>query len=168
VLKGSCPDASTLFASFDPTDEAGDIDTNAGRVKPLDWIFAEPELDDVVDTVCPGCAGTRLNKQARAVRLHSASGDGWSITDIARLSVSDVRSWVQGLQLVGREADIARDLIPEIKSRLEFLEEVGPLGGVLHDRGIARNRGPAHRPGVEAGCAPAGLGRFHDLVAEQI
>jgi len=105
-------------------------DDNKGR----EQSFAEPELDDVVDTVCPGCAGTRLNKQARAVRLHSASGDGWSITDIARLSVSDVRSWVQGLQLVGREADIARDLIPEIKSRLEFLEEVG-LGYLTLDRG---------------------------------
>lgn len=44
------PCLSTLYTLFDvtapwPTDEAGDIDTNAGRVKPLDWIFAEPELD---------------------------------------------------------------------------------------------------------------------------
>jgi excinuclease ABC subunit A len=33
-----------------------------------------------------------------------------------------------------READIARDLVPEIKSRLEFLEEVG-LGYLTLDRG---------------------------------
>jgi excinuclease ABC subunit A len=60
------------------------------------------------------------------------------IADIARLSVHDVRRWVEGLQLEGamsvREAGIARDLVPEIKSRLEFLEEVG-LGYLTLDRG---------------------------------
>jgi excinuclease ABC subunit A len=60
------------------------------------------------------------------------------ITEVARLSVTEVRQWVQTLQLKGgltqREADIARDLIPEIKSRLEFMEEVG-LGYLTLDRG---------------------------------
>ena len=60
------------------------------------------------------------------------------ITDIARLSVTDVRKWVETLQVAGgmttREGDIARDLVPEIKSRLEFLEEVG-LGYLTLDRG---------------------------------
>lgn len=57
-----------------------------------------------------------------------------AITDIAQLSVSDVRRWIQSLELTGREADIARDLIPEIQSRLEFLEEVG-LNYLTLDRG---------------------------------
>jgi excinuclease ABC subunit A len=96
--------------------------------------FAEPEIDDLVDAVCPSCEGTRLNATARAVQLHGADQQAWRITDIARLSVSDVRRWVETLQLVGREADIARDLVPEIKSRLEFLEEVG-LGYLTLDRG---------------------------------
>ncbi len=91
--------------------------------------FAEPEVEDVVDTACPGCAGTRLNRQARAVKFA-----GVGISDIARLSVTDVRAWVEKLALIGREAGIARDLIPEIKSRLEFLEDVG-LGYLTLDRG---------------------------------
>ena len=91
--------------------------------------FAEPEVEDVLDTACPGCAGTRLNKQARAVKFA-----GVGISDIARLSVTDVRAWVEKLTLIGREAGIARDLIPEIKSRLEFLEDVG-LGYLTLDRG---------------------------------
>jgi excinuclease ABC subunit A len=91
--------------------------------------FAEPEVDDVLNTACPGCAGTRLNRQARAVKFA-----GVGISDIARLSVTDVRAWVEKLALVGREAGIARDLIPEIKSRLEFLEDVG-LGYLTLDRG---------------------------------
>jgi excinuclease ABC subunit A len=50
------------------------------------------------------------------------------------LSVTDVRAWVAQLQLSGRDAEIARDLVPEIKSRLEFLEDVG-LGYLTLDRG---------------------------------
>jgi len=61
-----------------------------------------------------------------------------AITDLARLSVSDLRAWVQTVQsdahLSAREAGIARDLIPEIKGRLEFLEQVG-LGYLTLDRG---------------------------------
>ncbi|MBL0917290.1 MAG: excinuclease ABC subunit UvrA [Hydrogenophaga sp.] len=95
--------------------------------------FAEPEVEGVGDEACPGCEGTRLNAQARAVRF-----GGVGITDIARLSVSDVRAWVRGLMtgdgLSGREADIARDLLPEIESRLAFLEQVG-LNYLTLDRG---------------------------------
>ncbi len=104
-------------------------DDNKGR----EQTFAEPELDDVADTVCPDCAGTRLNATARAVKFA-----GVGITDIARLSVSEIRAWVQALGEAGRmsqrEGDIARDLIPEIKSRLEFLERVG-LDYLTLDRG---------------------------------
>ena len=100
-------------------------DDNKGR----EQSFEEPEAEDVVDAVCPGCEGTRLNRQARAVKFA-----GVGIAEIARLSVADVRAWVEKLALVGRESGIARDLIPEIKSRLEFLEDVG-LGYLTLDRG---------------------------------
>ncbi len=121
-------------------------DDNKGR----EQTFAEPEVDDVLDTACPTCAGTRLNANARAVKFGAQAphplgedrsegwSEGWSITEIARLSVTDIRRWVEALQVEGRmskrERDIARDLVPEIKSRLEFLEEVG-LGYLTLDRG---------------------------------
>jgi excinuclease ABC subunit A len=96
--------------------------------------FAEPELEDLADTCCPSCHGTRLNATARAVffgataraPLPTGTGgaDGISITELARLSVTDVRCWVQTLQQPGRlserESGIARDLIPEILGRLSF------------------------------------------------
>ena len=102
---------------------------NGGR----EHTFAEADVEDLADTACPRCQGTRLNATARAVRFGDVG-----IADIAALSVSEVRAWVQSLQVGGalsqREADIARDLIPEIRSRLEFLEEVG-LGYLTLDRG---------------------------------
>ncbi len=102
---------------------------NKGR----EQTFAEPEVEDVVDEVCPACHGARLNLQARHVKF-----DKTGIDEIAALSVVDVRRWIESLQVKGvlttREEGIARDLIPEIRSRLEFLEEVG-LGYLTLDRG---------------------------------
>ncbi len=106
-------------------DDSVQDDDNKGR----EQSFSEPEVDDVTDAVCATCSGTRLNANARAVKFH-----GVGITDIAQLSVRDVRAWVQSLKLIGRDADIARDLVPEIQSRLEFLEEVG-LNYLTLDRG---------------------------------
>lgn len=112
--------------AFDDTLVAAD---DKGR----EQTFAEPEVEDLTDEVCATCQGTRLNLQARAVKF-----DGTGIAEIAALSVRDVRLWVEGLQVEGvlstREQGIARDLIPEIRSRLEFLEEVG-LGYLTLDRG---------------------------------
>ena len=113
--------------------------------------FAEADVEDLVDAACPSCQGTRLNATARAVKfgLQLAHGvslgkdakqaiEGIAITELARMSVTDIRQWVQTLQAKGRmsqrETDIARDLVPEIKSRLEFLEQVG-LGYLTLDRG---------------------------------
>ena len=63
-----------------------------------------------------------------------AEGSGISITQLARLSVEDLHRWFNHLQLDGRAADIARDLLPEIQGRLQFLEQVG-LGYLTLDRG---------------------------------
>jgi excinuclease ABC subunit A len=100
-------------------------DDNKGR----EQSFEEADVEDLEGTVCLACEGTRLNAQARAVLF-----SGVGIAEIARLSVTEVRAWVEQLVLSGREAGIARDLIPEIKSRLEFLEDVG-LGYLTLDRG---------------------------------
>ncbi len=132
---GWCPDCVGTGVKLSKEQrKAFDDSVQDDKDKGREQTFAEPEIEDLVDAVCPGCEGTRLNATARAVQLHGADGQAWRITDIARLSVSDVRRWVQALQLVGREADIARDLVPEIQSRLEFLEEVG-LGYLTLDRG---------------------------------
>ena len=97
--------------------------------------FAEPDVQDLQDTACPTCQGTRLNATARAVRFGLPTV---AITDLARLSVTDLRRWTEALPIHGRmsqrETDIARDLLPEIKGRLAFLEQVG-LGYLTLDRG---------------------------------
>jgi excinuclease ABC subunit A len=104
-------------------------DKDKAQNKGREQTFAEPDVEDLADVACPTCEGTRLNATARAVKFA-----GVGIAEIARLSVSDIRKWSEKLAMTGRDADIARDLLPEIKSRLEFLEQVG-LGYLTLDRG---------------------------------
>ncbi len=88
----------------------------------------EAEVEGVVDVPCPDCGGTRLNPASRGVTF-----EGESIAAVAHWSVNDTRRWVESLSLTGRDAEIARDVVSEIASRLEFLEEVG-LGYLTLDR----------------------------------
>ncbi len=77
---------------------------------------------------CPDCAGKRLNATALAVRFGERS-----IADLCALPVLEAEAVFAGLKLSGREAAIARDLLPEIRHRLAFLREVG-LGYLSLDR----------------------------------
>ncbi len=131
---GWCPDCvGTGVRLSREQRKALDDSVRDDREKGREQSFAEPEVEDVTDEACPTCEGTRLNAQARAVKF-----GGVGITEIARLSVGEVRQRVRqmmdGSSLSGREADIARDLLPEIESRLAFLEDVG-LNYLTLDRG---------------------------------
>jgi excinuclease ABC subunit A len=88
----------------------------------------ETEVEGLAGTPCPECEGTRLNATARGVTF-----GGEPIGSVAAWSVADARRWVQSLRLAGRDAEIARDVVAEIASRLEFLEQVG-LGYLTLDR----------------------------------
>ncbi|MCV2368437.1 excinuclease ABC subunit UvrA [Roseateles oligotrophus] len=88
----------------------------------------EVEIEGLADQPCGECHGARLNPSARAVTFEEQA-----ISTVASWSVKDARIWVDGLTLLGRDAEIARDVVSEIKGRLEFLEEVG-LGYLTLDR----------------------------------
>jgi len=142
-------------------DDSVKDDDDEGREQTL----PKPTSKTCADATCPTCQGTRLNATARAVQfgaLHaSIEAAGVAVSPHCSLAVTDVRKWVQTLQVIGgmttREGDIARDLVPEIKSRLEFLEEVG-LGYLTLDRGAptlsvaARHSESAWRPSWVATC----------------
>ncbi len=72
------------------------------------------------DAVCPVCDGARLNPVARAVRFR-----GHGLHQLSALSVARAAAFFAGLELAGREAEIGRDLVSEIRGRLAFLQQVG-------------------------------------------
>jgi len=69
---------------------------------------------------CPECSGTRLRAEARAVRV-----SGKSITDACKLTVKEARVFFSSLQLSDEHAKLAERILDEIRSRLQFLDEVG-------------------------------------------
>ncbi|MGQ0749857.1 MAG: excinuclease ABC subunit UvrA [Betaproteobacteria bacterium] len=73
-----------------------------------------------VEKPCPACQGKRLNRVALAVRYQ-----GLSIAELTALPVSRVSGFFRDIALEGRDAEIARDILVELRSRLGFLEEVG-------------------------------------------
>ncbi len=78
---------------------------------------------------CPACDGARLNPLARAVRFRGAA-----LHELAACSVDALAARFAALELAGREAEIARDIVAEIGARLAFLQRVG-LGYLALDRG---------------------------------
>ena len=71
-------------------------------------------------TTCPVCHGSRLKKEATWVKV-----GGMSITELVEMPVNNLKRWFDNLQLEEHEAIIAKRLLAEIKSRLQFLLDVG-------------------------------------------
>jgi excinuclease ABC subunit A len=69
---------------------------------------------------CPECDGTRLRAEARAVRVA-----GKAITEVCKLTVKEARAFFSTLQLSEGHLKIAARILEEIRTRLQFLDEVG-------------------------------------------
>jgi len=69
---------------------------------------------------CPDCGGTRLRAEARAVRVA-----GKAITEVCKLTVKEARVFFSTLQLSEGHLKIADKILEEIRTRLQFLDEVG-------------------------------------------
>ena len=82
---------------------------------------ARKELEECMATApCPQCHGDRLSDIARAVTV-----GGIGIMDFCRMSVRQELEFMENLQLTGNMALVAEQIVREIKSRLQFLVDVG-------------------------------------------
>jgi excinuclease ABC subunit A len=96
--------------------------------------YRREELEKFMKVLpCPTCRGRRLKEKVLAVKI-----SGRSIVDVTDLSVSDSIRFFEHLEpeLSGKEQEIARQVLKEIRSRLGFLEHVG-LGYLT----LSRNAG---------------------------
>ena len=82
---------------------------------------ARKELEECMASApCPHCGGDRLSEIARAVTV-----GGIGIMDFCRMSVVNALRFVDELKLEGSMAVIAQQILREIRSRLQFLMDVG-------------------------------------------
>ena len=82
---------------------------------------ARKELEECMSTApCPSCGGNRLSAIAQAVTV-----GGIGIMDFCRMSIRQELEFMQNLRLEGNMALVAEQIVKEIKSRLQFLMDVG-------------------------------------------
>ena len=74
----------------------------------------------VEEVACPRCRGRRLSDMVLGVTV-----GGLNIDEICRLSVDKMLEFVENLTFTESEAKIAKEVIKEIKARLNFLVSVG-------------------------------------------
>ncbi len=71
-------------------------------------------------TVCPDCHGARLNREA----LHFRIGNK-NIAELADMDIKDLHKWLADPQLTPRQQKIAPEILKEIRTRVQFLVDVG-------------------------------------------
>jgi excinuclease ABC subunit A len=118
--------SSDYFVSFDGIikylrNVMDNDDSSAGQ-KWADQFLAE--------CTCPECHGQRLNREALSYTF-----GGRNIADLANMDLKDFRTWIDDLEKRGEKGEakemseneykIAKEILKEIKTRLDFLLEVG-------------------------------------------
>ena len=71
-------------------------------------------------TVCPTCRGARLKKEANYVRV-----GGKSISQLVEMPITELKVFFEQLQLDEHEREVAKRILIEINSRLQFMLDVG-------------------------------------------
>jgi len=89
-------------------------DDSSGGQKWADQFLAE--------CTCPECHGQRLNREALSYKI----GDK-NISELANMDISELRQWLDDVEptLDHQQQQIASEILKEIRTRLDFLLEVG-------------------------------------------
>ena len=131
--KRACPSCSRSFPELDPrlfsfNSKHGWCPKCYGTGLKLAGFDAEQTGEEIwwndwwedETQACPACDGKRLNPVALNVRFRDRS-----IADLTAQPVARAARLFRELALEGREAEIARDIVAELRARLGFLDEVG-------------------------------------------
>ncbi len=130
--RGWCPTCrgyGKVFAWM--ADEEGTDDDEAAKLREL-GLAAEERGED--GALCPDCRGERLNRISRSVKLHLAGRrPPLSLPALLACPPSALMANLGALDLDDRGRRVARDILPQIRERLAFMDHVG-LGYLSLDR----------------------------------
>jgi excinuclease ABC subunit A len=91
------------------------------RYKESDSSSVREELSKhISSTGCPECAGSRLRREARHVRIGNQT-----LHEISAMPLRAAREFFDQLELLGNKAQVAEKILKEITARLQFLINVG-------------------------------------------
>jgi excinuclease ABC subunit A len=72
--------------------------------------------------LCPSCGGTRLKKESLWFKVA-----GKNIAELSNLDLDQLKKWLEGIEgrLSSKQNIIGKDVLKEIRERLQFLLDVG-------------------------------------------
>jgi excinuclease ABC subunit A len=86
----------------------------------VSYVMRQRLQDQLTESACPTCQGARLREDAAAVRFQ-----GLTLGQMGALSLMESLDFFKALNLTSQQKKVAGDLLREIKSRLQFLVDVG-------------------------------------------
>ena len=71
---------------------------------------------------CTHCQGSRLNKESRFFKI-----DGLNIAEVSNMDIQELKNWIENLEskLSEKQNIIAKEIIKELRKRVQFLIDVG-------------------------------------------
>lgn len=109
-------------------------------------------------TICPTCHGTRLKEEASWVKIN-----GRSISDLVEMPISNLKEWFDNIELNEHEKEVSKRLLPEIKTRLNFLCEVGLQYLTLNRRSNSLSGGESQRINLTTSLGSSLVGSLYIL-----
>ncbi|MBS1759028.1 MAG: excinuclease ABC subunit UvrA [Bacteroidetes bacterium] len=82
-----------------------------------EWVEKYMEL-----SICPTCNGQRLKKESLHFKVN-----GRNIAELSKMNLDNLAAWFDGIELMlsAKQKTIAKDVLKEIRERLQFLLNVG-------------------------------------------
>lgn len=103
------------------TDYEGVIPNLERRYHETDSEYVRSEIEKyMIVKPCPICEGKRLKPEALAVKVAAKS-----IDQVVEMSIKNAIEFFKGIKVTEQELKIARQILKEINSRLQFLADVG-------------------------------------------
>jgi len=91
------------------------------RLKDTDSEFMRAEINKYTSlSVCPECKGKRLKPETLSIKINDMS-----ISDVSGFSIRDAKRFFSDLKLTKTQEKIGRQILKEIKERLNFMANVG-------------------------------------------
>ena len=91
------------------------------RLKDTDSEFMRAEINKYTTiSTCPECKGKRLKPEVLSIKINALS-----ISDVSNFSIRDARKFFLDIKLDQAQEKIARQILKEIRERLNFMTNVG-------------------------------------------
>lgn len=140
--KGACEDCNGLGTQDVYEFETEEYVAGSGTTTQVDWKLDtdNPDMEWKDTSICESCHGSGLKEQALSVYYNEKN-----IFELSQLSIKRLREFIERENKRKDKQEVAEQIIPEILTRLDYLEKVGAGYLSLSRRSKTLSGGEAQR-----------------------